>query len=253
MHGTHRELAGGGDVDLRVGPRGSEQHGELARGDKDETGQYELPVPVADPSELALDAAVLLQHLGDVSALAEHPREPRHAQDLQVADDPEQHAHHEEHGGAVHPRRDLERARRSGPPRRERPVRAVPRGLVRRVGEEAGQHEACEEAERPGQLDDAPRADVLRVVAEVVQVEQAAHERGERDVGERAEQRQRRLHLRVVRAAARQEGQRRRGDGHGEEREHEPRGRRAGGGVGVVDDAHPTEAGPEAAELVARV
>ena len=58
------------------------------------------------------------------------------------------------------------------------------------------------------------------------------------------------LHLRVV-GAARERGARGARDGHGERGEDEP-GRRGAGGLRVVH-AHPPQAGPEAAELVARV
>ncbi|BAS89423.1 Os04g0447950, partial [Oryza sativa Japonica Group] len=252
---AHRELAGGGDVDLGVGPRGGEQRGELAGRDEEEAGDDELAVAVADPPELLADAAVLPQHVGDVGALAEVPGEPGHPQDLQEAYDPEQHARHEEHGRAVHPRRHLQRARRGGPPQRERPVRAVPVHLVRGVGEEAGEDEAGEEAEGPRELHGVAGADVLGVVPEPVEVEQPAQaaapdEPGEREVGERRGEGERRLHLPVV-GAARQRGARRRRDGHGEQREHEPR--RDGAGAVRVLDAHPPQARPEAAQLVARV
>jgi hypothetical protein len=210
---------------------------------------------VADPAELDADAAVLPQHGGDVGALAEVPREPRHAQDLQVADGLEQHARHEEHGGAVDPRRHLQRARGGGPPEREGPVGAVPEHLVGGVGEEAGEHEAGEEAEGAGELDDVPGAHVLGVVAEAVEVEQpaqapAADEGVDGGVGERGGERERCLHLRVVGAPG-QRGARDARDGHGERGEDEP-GRRGAGGLRVVD-AHPPQAGPEAAELVTRV
>ena len=113
-----------------MGPGGAEKRGKLAGRDEEEAVEYEPPVPVADPAELVTDAAVLHEHLRNVSVLAEVPREARHPQDLQVANDPEQHANHEEHGGAVYPGRHLQRARRGRPPRRrEGPVGAVPEHL----------------------------------------------------------------------------------------------------------------------------
>lgn len=242
VNGTHRELAGSGEVDTRVGSGGGEKRSELAGGDEDERVEYEASVAVADPLELDAYAPVLPQHGGDVGALAEVPREPRHSEDLQVAYGAEQHARHAEHGCAVHPRRHLQRARRGRPPEREGAVGAVPEGLVRGVGEEAGEHEAGEEAEGPRELDDVPGADVLRVVAEAVEVEQpaqaAAPDEGvEGGVGQRGGERERDLHLRVVGAPRRRRRVRGGRDGHAERGEDEPGHGRAGG-VRVVD-AHP--------------
>lgn len=240
-----------------MGSGGGEQRSELAGGDEDEGVEYEPSVAVADPLQLDAYPAVLPQHGGDVGALAEVPREPGHAKDLQVADGAEQHARHEEHGGAVHPRRHLQRARRGRPPGREGCVGAVPEHLVPGVGEEAGEHEAGEEAERARELDDVPGADVLRVVAEAVEVEQpaqptAADEGVERGVGERGGERERHLHLRVVGVPGRRRGVRGGRDGHAERGEDEPGDRGAGAGFRGVD-AHPPQARAEAAELVARV
>nr|CAB3450110.1 unnamed protein product [Digitaria exilis] len=93
---THRELAGGGEIDDGVRPGGGEQGGELAGGDEDEAADYELAVAVADLPELLLDPPVVLQHGGDVGEPPELAREPHHPQDLKVADDAEENADHEE-------------------------------------------------------------------------------------------------------------------------------------------------------------
>lgn len=217
---------------------------------------------MADLPELLPDPAVVLQHGGDVGEPAELAREPDHPQDLQVADDPEEDADHEEDRDAVHPGGDLDGAERGGPPPRGA-VRggggAVPVGLVRGLGEGAGEHEAGEDAEGARELRGVARLHVLGVAAEAVEVEQAAEapraveERAEADVGERRGQGERDLDLPVEgprRSGAQEADGRGRGDGEEEENRPGAHGRHARGG-GVVH-AEPGQAGAEAAELVVR-
>ena len=257
---THRELAGGGEIDPRMWPGGGEQRRELAGGDEHEAEDDEPPVPMADPSELVPDPAVVLEHDGDVGEPAELPREANHAQHLQVADDPEEHADHEEDGGAVDPGGDVDRAGRGVPPgRAEGRGGPVPVCLVRGVGEGAGDEEAGEDAKGAVELRGVPDAHLVGVVAEAVDAEEAAEagpaeQRGEGEVGEGRGQGERDLHLPVEgtrgRGVREREGDRgRRRDGEEEEDCAGGSGARSGG----VVDAHPAEAGPEAAELVPRV
>lgn len=258
----YRELAGGGEVDLRVRPGGGKQGGELAGGDEDEAAEYEAAVAVADPVELLPDAAVALEHGGDVGEPAELAREALHPEDLQVADGPEEDADHEEDGGAVGPGGDLDGARGGGPPRgAERRRGEVPVRLVGGLGERAGEEEAGEDAEGARELLDVAGPDLLGVVAEAVEVEQAAEaaaleERREGEVGERGGQGERHLDLPVERRppAADRGGEREGGRGRGGDgEEEEGRPRRGAAGAGGVVDAHPREAGAEAVELVPSV
>lgn len=116
---TYEEVAGVGEALSVLGGERDEEGAELADGDGDEAAEDEHPVPVARGEQLRPDPAVLREDLVRPGARrlldVEHVVDPLEAQDLELAGEPEQHAHQQEHPRPVHPRRHRQHQRHRSP------------------------------------------------------------------------------------------------------------------------------------------